>query len=157
MYHVAEAQLKLGDAEAMKTAAAAKAIKTDGKEHMRIAEVLAKRGLFDWAEGELRTVLESEELLTENNVKARRQLAEMLHDQQRDKAAGEALEPIATALAQMDVDQFGKRQPNPMRLLIESMHYNPGALVSRMHYFFAADHLQRSETEQALARLNKGI
>jgi hypothetical protein len=157
LYYVAEAQLKLGDVEAMKTAAAAKAIKTDGREHMRIAEVLAKRGLFDWAEGELRTVLESEDLLTENNVKSRRQLAEMLHDQQFDKAAGEALEPIATALAQMDVDQFGKRQPNPMRLLIESLHYSHTAMVSRMHYFFAVDHLQRGETEQALARLNKGI
>jgi hypothetical protein len=157
MYYVAQAQLKLGDAEALKTAAAAKAIKTDGREHIRIAEELARRGLFDWAEGELRTVLEGDDLLTENNIKARRQLAEMLHDQQRDKAAGEALEPIASALVQMDVDQFGKRQPNPMRLLIESMHFSTSAIVSRMHYFFASDHLQRGETEQALARLNKGI
>lgn len=157
LYFVAEAQLKLGDPAAAKTAAQAKGLKATGVEHIKTAEELVKRGLFDWAEAEYRTVLESEELVSRNNVIARRQLAEMLHDQQRDRAAGEAIEPIATALEQMNLDQFGKRQPNPMRLMLESEGYNAGALISRMHYFFAVDHLQRGETEQALARLNKGI
>lgn len=157
LYYAAEAQAKTGEPAATQTAAQAKAIKASASEHIDVATELARRGLFEWAEAEFRIVLETEDLVSAKNVVARRQLAEMLHDQQRDKQAGEAIEPIAVALQQMDVDPLGKKQPNPMRSMLENEGYSPGALLSRMHFFFAMDHLQRGEHEPALARLNKGI
>jgi len=157
LYHAAEAQLRLSNPDAEKTAAQARAVKTIAAEHIKTAGDLSSRGLFDWAEGEYRTGIENDDLLTEGNVTARRQLAEMLHDREKERAAGEALEPIFTAMEMLNTDQFGKRQPNPMRLLLESRGYDPGGLMSRMHYFFALDHLKRGETEKAVERLNKGV
>lgn len=156
LYYAAEAQTRLGNAQAAQTVAQAKAIKSRPEEHIKIAEDLARRGLFDWAEAEYHIVIEREELVSISNVLARRQLAEMLHDQQRDKAAGEAIEPIAAALQQKEVDQFGKRQPNAMQRLLEG-EINAGGLVSRMHFFFAMDDLQHGNHDQALERLSKGI
>lgn len=158
LYYVAEAQRKLGDeAEADRIAAQARGIKGIPADHRKIAIELGQRGLFAWAEAEYRVVIEGEELVSAESVQARRLLAEMLHDQQKDREAGEALEPISVALEKLNTDQFGKRQPNPMRLLLENVGFDPGSMMSRMHYFFAVDHLQKGETAKAVERLNKGV
>jgi tetratricopeptide (TPR) repeat protein len=158
LYHLAEAQRKLGDAaDADKTAARARDFKTTSAEHIQAARELTRRGLFDWAEAEFQVVLLSEDIVTPANVEARRLLAEMLHDQEKDLAAGNALEAISDSLEKLDVDQFGKKQPNPMRQMLEGIGYDPGGMMSRMNYFYALSHLQKGEKDKAVARLKQGI
>jgi tetratricopeptide (TPR) repeat protein len=44
-----------------------------------------------------------------------------------------------------------------MRKKLEEMGYEPGGMMSRMHYFYAVDLLRRGEKEKAIARLNRGV
>jgi hypothetical protein len=98
LYQLAEAQRQLGDSSAETTAAQARGFNTSPGEHMEVAADLAKRGLFQWAEAEYRAVIESTEIVSREHIFARRGLAEMLHDQEKDLAAAEALEPISAAM-----------------------------------------------------------
>jgi tetratricopeptide (TPR) repeat protein len=157
LYQLAQAQKQMGDSSAENTASAARGLVSSPGEHVDMAGDLAKHGMFAWAEAEYRVVIDGSDIETNENVMARRMLAEMLHDQEKDLAAGEVIEPISAAMEKLATDQFGKPQPNRMRRMLEGMGYDPGSMMSRMHYFYAMDHLRAGDKDKAVARLNRGL
>ena len=112
--------------------------------------------MIDWAESEYRHVQKTQKILVPANIWSRYAMAELLHDQEREREAAEALQGIATELDDK-VDQFGKGQPNPMRQLLESIGRSPGSMLSRMNYFYALDNMKRKEMPQAMKRLQEGV
>jgi hypothetical protein len=156
LYRLAEAQRRLGNADSKETAARAFALNSDAPElRLRTGFLLSRWGMFDWCEKEYRALI-TDDLKDRWGLRARAALAEVLHDQLREREAGEVLAPIAAAIGDNEVDPFGKRQPNEVRRAIEEAGREPGAVLSRMHYFFALDHLSRQEYEKAGERLRQG-
>ncbi|MCA9165184.1 MAG: hypothetical protein KDA62_19460, partial [Planctomycetales bacterium] len=149
-YRLAEAQMKQGDAEAAKqTVAKARAMKAEEPtEHIAMAVSLQERGLFEWAEGEYRLVIDNFPAASYYVLQSRFLMASMLHDLQRDNEAADMLE---VALQTMDVD----------RNLQQMMELRTGMRVvnarAQMNYY-GAEHLARqTEWEKVRENLTKAI
>ena len=146
IYRLAEAQDQQGKKdEAKQTAQKALALRPDDvQHHYRLAVLLQQRGLFPWAEQEFRYLLEhvAEDSLIQLDV--RYSLSEMLHDIGKEQSAGEVLKGAVDLLA-----RNAQARELPLR--------SPGAWTSRMHYFFAQDHLGKGEFAEARKRLELGV
>ena len=148
LYLRAEAFLKqkaTEKAEALaRQALEARADKLD--EHRLAARELQKRGLFDWAEREYRTVIARATPGSDDELRARSALAEMFHDIGKELAAAEVLQPFVDVI---DKDMAARDRAAQFRDL--------GSVRSRLNYFYALHHLEKGELEKATERLDLGI
>jgi tetratricopeptide (TPR) repeat protein len=141
MYRLAEAQLHQGKNDLAKQTAA-KALMLDPEEpaqHVVTAYSLQERGLFPWAEDEYRRAIAIGPARSIHDLRSRMLLSEMLHDMGREEPAGEALKGVVEA---MDKD------PAALQTVQERMGREPGAVRSRMHYFFAQHLVEIGEHEK---------
>lgn len=145
IYRLAEAQDQDGRKDAAKeTAAKALALRPDDvQHHFRLAILLQQRGLFPWAENEFRYLLEHvpEDSLIQLDV--RYALSEMLHDNAQEFAAAE--------VAKGGVDLLEKNAQ------ARELPLRPQAgWISRMHYFYALDLMEKGKMEEARKHLDDG-
>jgi tetratricopeptide (TPR) repeat protein len=149
LYSLAQVKLQQkADAEAQELAAKAKELAgEDSREHLRVAIQLQERGMFPWAEQEYREVLRIEPITGRFRVFATYRLSEMLHDQQRDKDAGEVLTTLTS--------QFEKN-PN-IREIVEAFGLDANALRSRGAYFLACDQQQKKAFAEQRKLLDEAI
>lgn len=149
LYTLAQVKLKQdAPEEAAQAAAKAKELAgEDSREHLRVAIQLQERGMFQWAEQEYREVLRIEPITGRFRVFATYRLAEMLHDQQREKDAGETL----TALT----SQFEKNAN--IREIVEAFGLDANALRSRAAYFLASDQQQKNAFAEQRKLLEEAI
>lgn len=150
LYTLAQAQMAQGKkALAEETAQRAHALHSgpqpdDLVTHLMTAFTLRRRGLFAWAERELRYVIAK---TTNQNlaVTARSSLAEMLHDRGNELAAAEVLKPL--------VEAMGKR-PN---VLAEAIGRSPGAFGARMNLFYANHWGEQGDRQEQRKRLEAAL
>lgn len=149
LYTLAQVKLKQNDdSEAEKLADKAKKLGgEDSRAHLRVAIQLQERGMFPWAEREYREVLRIEPITGRFRVFATYRLAEMLHDQQRDKDAGEVLTGLTS--------QFEKN-PN-IREIVEAFGLDANALRSRGAYFLACHQQQNKAFAEQRKLLDEAI
>jgi tetratricopeptide (TPR) repeat protein len=168
LYDVAEAQLRAGKAtEAEKTAAKARASSTGNaiaalRQRYALAhEILAPRGLFDWAEKEYRNVIagaaQDQPMM---GVVAQSLLASMYHER------GENLKASATAgEAVQALQSLVKRTPAPRKTAkvpgsVEP-ELNPAeqlkAVTSQMHYYAAMHWLAQGDKTRHRQCLEKSF
>lgn len=151
LYRLAEAQLKQGQGDkATATAEKALALRAENwDEHFLVAFKLQERGLHRWAEREYRAIIAGTPAGAVLDFRSRYFLSELLHDQLRDKEAGETLKVVCDL---MDNDEAAKETCG--RALPDN---GPEGLYSRMHLFFALAHIEQKEYDAAYAQLSKGI
>lgn len=112
------------------------------------ARNLEDRGLFDWAEREYRQFIRESGLKSRFGVVASYSLAEMLHDQNQELKAAEALQMLAD---EMDRDAT-------VRQLIDDVGYlSVGSLMSRRCYFYAEHFRNQGDAEKQREYLQEGI
>lgn len=146
MYRLAEATKSLGD-EKKGAEIARQALELKPEEltlHESAAMELARRGLFEWAESEYRELIKRVQANPDGELTLCSRLAEMLHDQLKEKEAGEALKQWFDRHA---------ANPNLPRLLDEDY----AARKSRMHYFFARDHREKGDFKEEARELETAI
>lgn len=150
LYLLAEAQAEQGNKEkSEKTAQQAFEIAPmETSRHLIVAYSLQERGRFAWSEREYRGVISGSEMISREGLDARSMLAEMLHDQQRDKEAAAAL---ADAVKAIEADPMVADNVNNVS------RRSPAELRSRMHYFVSLDHSSRNEFDLAKQALQKGV
>jgi len=144
--------LRRGDAaEGERLATEALAAKPEQvEEHVEAGYALQDRGLFPWAEKEYRQTMASAGDASQNGLRARFFLSEMLHDQQKDLEAGEALKQLVDAF-ENDAD-FEKRVRPAMRALRQG---DIDEVKARMHFFFA-ESFKETDRNQQREHLRKG-
>lgn len=120
---------------------------TDKLEDHRLAALdLQKRGMFDWAEREFRAIISRATAGSDEDLRARAALAEMLHDIGRELAAAEALQGFVDAI---DKDMAARDRAAQFR--------NLEGVRSRLHYFYALDLLEKGDVEKATEQLDRGV
>jgi tetratricopeptide (TPR) repeat protein len=146
IYRLAEGQEQNGkNEEAKQTAAKALALRPDDvQHHFRLGYFLQQRGLFVWAENEYRYLLShvADDSLIQIDVRSF--LSEMLHDIGNEAAAAEVAKGIVDLLAKNP--QARDLPPRPQ-----------AAYVSRMHYYFALDLMQKGKMDEARKHLDDGV
>ncbi len=145
IYRLAEAQDQQGRKDdAKQTAAKALALRPDDvQHHFRLGILLQQRGLFTWAESEFRHLLAhvAEDSLIQLDV--RYALSEMLHDNAQELAAAE--------VAKGGVDLLAKNAQ------ARELPLRPQAgWISRMHYFYALDLIEKGKMAEARKHLDDG-
>ncbi|MFN0021258.1 MAG: tetratricopeptide repeat protein [Pirellulaceae bacterium] len=145
IYRLAEAQNQDGKTEPAKlTAAKALALRPDDiPEHFRLAILLQERGMFPWAEGEFRYLLAHMAEDSPYQLNTRYALSEMLHDIGQEFAAAE--------VAKGGVELLGKNAQAR-----ESLLRPQAGWISRMHYFYALDLIEKGKLEEARKHLDDG-
>ncbi|MGE0608854.1 MAG: tetratricopeptide repeat protein [Pirellulales bacterium] len=148
-YKLAEKREQSGDEDAAQNIAdQARAISPGNTiEHLRVAIQLRGMGLLKWAEQEYRHVISLGPPGREFTLLAQWSLAEMLHDQDKELAAAEVLQPAAAAM-QENVRQ-GNAQNNRGR--------EPGESRARMHYFFANHFAAQGDRDKQIEHLEAGL
>ena len=144
-YRLAEAQLKQGHRDVAEQAAQ-KALTAPAEDRFVVAHDLKDRGLFEWSEREFLSLIQSEPPDSLQNIEARISLAEMLHDQQRELAAAQALQPA------VDLIQSNRS----VRQMVDQQRSSV-AIESRMHYFFALHSAAQGNRDKQIEHLRKGI
>ncbi len=148
LYVLAEAQLHQNKTElAQQTADHARALEGNPLFHIRQARTLQERGLFDWSEKEFKRVFELAPKGESADFQARGLLTELLHDLERDLAAGEVWKELFDA-AEKDrsvSDLLGKNTADlrPFR--------------ARMHYYFAMHFHAIPDLEKEKTHLEKAV
>jgi tetratricopeptide (TPR) repeat protein len=116
------------------------------EDHRLAALELQKRGMFDWAEREFRSIMSRATAGSEEDLRARAALAEMLHDMGQELAAAQALQSFVDAI---DKDMAARDRAAQIRDL--------EGVRSRLHYFYALDLLEKGDVEKATEQLDRGI
>ena len=150
LYRLAESQLKLGRAEeGQATAERALAVAPENQDaHLLVAIKLQDLGLHDWSEREFRHVIKLSPAGSVHDFRARFYLSEMLHDQAKELAAAEALQPICDL---MDKDASAKET------CARAGRPDSEGVYSRMHFFYACAATEKGQAAEAEARLDKAI
>jgi len=152
LYTLAQARLAQGDKERA-AAAVERALKLNaGKafEHLQLAENLQKRGLMQWSDEEYRAVLDASPLNAPESLRARLLFSESLHDRAIDDRAGDVLKPLVEAIDRNDaLGQIVQRMLQRER--------TPGAMRSRMNFFYAAHQAQKGDRAKQLELLETAI
>jgi tetratricopeptide (TPR) repeat protein len=141
LYRVAEAKLKLGD-KATATELAEKAFQLNGDQiplHVLAGQVLAQKGLFEWAEREYREALRIGSIGTMYDISIRSTLSELFHDQGEEQKAVDVLKPLVDA----------SEKDEKVRQLIERSGRELDSIKSRMHHFVAIGHLTAGRFKEA--------
>lgn len=145
LYRLAEAQDGDGKKDAAKqTAAKALALRPDDfPEHFRLGILLQERGQFTFAENELRYLLPRVTEDVSYQLRVPYVLSEMLHDIGQELPAAEVVKGAVDLLAKNpQAREFGIRPQ--------------GAWISRMHYFYALDLLEKGKLDEARKHLDDG-
>lgn len=117
-------------------------------EHLKVAhELLEKRGWFDWAENEYRTVIQIDQQPREYTIYAVQKLSEMLHDQQQEHKATDVLLDF---VVKMD----GNKE---LTTLVRRMGRNPKSIHSRMHFFRAAAYELEGKRDEQIKQLDFAV
>jgi tetratricopeptide (TPR) repeat protein len=105
---------------------------------------LRDRGLVDWAEREFRKVLTQSQLGETEDLTARHRMAEMFYDHDRPLDAAKIWRELCDKLDNDEAvrERFGERRQ---------------FFRSRMHFFYAKQHLAAGEIAQAREQLDQGI
>ncbi len=144
-YRRAEARARQGDKEnAERIAAEALEMSAESAKHLEMGLELRDRGLVDWAEREFRKVLSQSQMGEVEDVTARHRMAEMFYDHDRPLDAAKVWRELCDKLdsdAQVR-ERFGERTQ---------------FFRSRMHFFYAKQHLAAGEIDQAREQLDQGI
>ncbi|MBC7852584.1 MAG: tetratricopeptide repeat protein, partial [Pirellulaceae bacterium] len=145
LYRLAEAQEADGKMDAAKqTAAKALGLRPDDTEgHFRLSFKLQERGQFTFAENELRNLLPRVAEDAHHQFRVPYALSEMLHDIGRELPAAEVSKGAVDMLAK-------NAQP------VENSVRPQGAWISRMHYFYALDLLEKGKLDEARKHLDDG-
>jgi tetratricopeptide (TPR) repeat protein len=114
--------------------------------HYEIARRLSARGLFDASEREYRNVMDTAPPETLAAVLARIQLAELLHDLQRDAEAAQ----VARSLVRAMVDDA------KVRAVVQQMQFQLKP-TARLHYYLACDHGRKHREPEQIEQLNLAI
>lgn len=116
-------------------------------EHLKVARgLLEKRGWFDWAEEEYRTVIKIDDSSI-SSVQAVLLMAEMLHDQQQDNKATDILLDFVVA---MD----GNKE---LRNIVVRLGRDPNSTHSRMHFFRASAYELQGQADKQLEQLHLAL
>lgn len=139
---------KTDEAEAIAEAAFAIAAE-QAADHYESARWLQQRGLFRWAEREYRKVIEVERPNGWQiaGLTARNALAEMLHDEQNELGAAEALQDFAEAVLKGD---------DGAKTIVDNVSFSK-ELVSRHFFFLAQHHAAQQQREAQIAAIFKGL
>ena len=150
LYPLAHAKRLLGkQVEATKIVKLALEMNPRGAgEHLVVAkELLEKRGWFDWAENEYRTVIHIDKQPKEYTIYAIQKLSEMLHDQQQEHKATDVLLDF---VVKMD----GNKE---LITLVRRMGRNPKSIHSRMHFFRSAAYELEGKRDEQIKQLDFAI
>lgn len=153
-YLLAEARRAEGRRE-LAERLAAEALQLDAERperHFLTAIELEKRGLFDWAEQEYRHVIEAGPTVSENSLRAATGLAQMLHDQTKDVAAGRVLQEIVAK-----IDNLIARRPAPLPSRPGQSTAVRDPLRARMEFYFAAHKAQRHDWAAQRIHLDRAV
>jgi tetratricopeptide (TPR) repeat protein len=145
IYLLAEAQDQDGKKDnAKQTAAKALALRPDDvQHHYRLAKLLQQRGLFTWAEDEFRYLLPRVSTDAFHQFRVPFALSEMLHDIGRELPAAEVVKGAVDVLAQKTTAAENSLRPQ-------------AAWISRMHFFYALDLMEKGKMEEARKHLDDG-
>ena len=147
LYTLAEARLAQGK-EALAGQIAAKALALSGEDierHAIVAADLQKQGMHRWAEQEYRRIIAIGP--PGNSPGAYRLLSELLHDQGKELAAGEALKQFVDLL---------DKQPE-LNQLLQQNGSDPGTIRSRMFYFLAENERLQGNIAKQTELLDQAI
>jgi tetratricopeptide (TPR) repeat protein len=127
----------------------------DATAHYAVADQLARRGQFAWAEREYRRLMDLEPsmeqpMLLAYSAFSRLRLAELLHDQGRELPAAEVMDGL---VAMMDAKEGGAEVKK--RLMEMGRDLEP--IRSRAQYFHAQHLLGEGKRGEALTRLEQGL
>lgn len=147
LYTLAEArrvQGKQSEADVLGKRAAGLVFGPDARFDM--ARRLSARGLFDASEREYRNVMDTAPLETRAAIQARRELAELLHDLERDAEAAKVARSLVEAMV---------LDPK-VRAAVEEMQFQlkPDA---RYHFYRACDYGRRQMPSEQIDQLNQAI
>ncbi|HUE71585.1 MAG TPA: hypothetical protein VMP01_11935 [Pirellulaceae bacterium] len=116
------------------------------EDHRLAALELQKRGMFDWAQREFLAIISRAAAGSDEDLRARAALAEMLHDIGKELAAAEALQGFVDAI---DKDMAARDRAAQFR--------NLEGVRSRLHYFYALDLLEKGDVQKASEQLDRGV
>ncbi len=156
LYLRAQAHLALQQPQQAKelAAAALKLRSANVEEHLLVAAKLGdKWGLFDYAEQEYREVMRTAAAGSFADFKARFQLSEQLHDQGRELAAAESLQPAIDLMFPAGDEAKGEIARETARRALRI----PEAARSRMFYFYSRHYNEQKDSKQEKDSLAKAI
>jgi tetratricopeptide (TPR) repeat protein len=116
-------------------------------DHLNVARVLKRHGLFDAAEKEFRYVISSAPQETDAAIEAQWALSDMLHDEQQDLQAAEVLKTLVHA---MDQD------PTVLGRVKEGGDTYPDTLRGEMHLYYACYYAAQKKLDQQRQALDEG-
>jgi tetratricopeptide (TPR) repeat protein len=153
LYTLCEARVAQGNRE-LADATAEKALKLSGdnpQEHASVVDRLVERGLVEWADRELRQIIALGPVGSVTDVRARRFLADSLHDRRRDREAAEVLKGLLDAA---DADPMVMQR---MRAARQPGEVTISLLRSSMHFYFACDAENQSDSARQRQFLDKAL
>jgi len=149
LYGPAESQLKQDRKPAAERLAqmARKLNPDEPNRHWRAAYQLEERGLKKWSESEYRNVIDQAPAAAPASIFARYRLAEMLHDQLRERDAARVFSALVSAMDQDDA---------VTRTVLQA-DLDPDAIRSRAEYFWACHWEQQQDFARQKEHLDRGI
>jgi tetratricopeptide (TPR) repeat protein len=114
--------------------------------HHETAKRLSGRGLFEASEREYRQVIDTAPPETKTAIRARTELAEMLHDLERDAEAAKVARSLVEAMA---------RDPK-VRAAAEELQFQLKP-TARLHYYLACDYGRKRQNAEQIKQLNLAI
>ena len=114
--------------------------------HHEMAKRLSGRGLFEASEREYRQVIDTAPPETKTAIRSRTELAEMLHDLERDAEAAKVARSLVEAMA---------RDPK-VRAAAEEMQFQLKP-TARLHYYLACDYGRKHQNAEQIKQLNLAI
>jgi tetratricopeptide (TPR) repeat protein len=149
LYRLAEARIKQGRVEVAEALAkrSFELKADDAREHQRLGVVLQTRGMFEWAERELRHAIKVGPPGSVAHVEAHLYLSEMLHDQQDEMAAATALQELI---------DLAKKDETVLQQIVRRRG-ELGPVEARMHYFYSEHHLLNNDAKKQIEHLNLAI
>jgi tetratricopeptide (TPR) repeat protein len=134
--------------------AALKLREGDLDEHLRVAQLLGDRGLFEFSESEYREVMKVAAAGTFADFRARFQLSEQLHDMGKELAAAECLKPAVDLMYPADGDEAKGEIAREMAFRARR---DPESVRARMHYLFSRHYHEQKDHAKEKAELTKAL
>ncbi len=153
LYTLCEAHLAEGHRD-QADQLAERALKLNGdspQEHAAAAEALVNRGLIDWAQREWSHIITLGPIGSQTDVDARRQLAERLHDQQRDQDAAQTIRSLLDA-AEKDTNVNQR-----LRSQTQQGETSPASLRATIYYYLACDAAGKKDLAAQRQYLDKSL
>ncbi|MCH7728197.1 MAG: hypothetical protein IH991_17225, partial [Planctomycetes bacterium] len=149
-YRLAESQVHQGNQDKADeiAARASKLLAKEPEVHVVAGYTLQDRGFYKWAENEYRYAIKETPEGTLHNIRSRLLLSEMLHDVEKELPAAQALQGIVDAM---------EKDPAVMELVRSRFQRQPGAIKSRLFYFYSRHHAAKGEHERQIEYLDQAV